>query len=243
MAVASTPARKVAIRICMGVSEGTYPGKAQIPRKRRQVVDRTLVQRMRRTACLVALCHLSTPLLTRVGLNRRTSAKWLRHHLSAHQMVRGALSSGLFFSPRRWRVPQELAARLRAEQDDPATASAAASLTDLGSRNRDESAYCFASTSPKEPIYQCTRRLESSISVPEKPWASTPQQISCAECCADRLTSSHRTYFASSPLFSTARAAASAGLEFDTDRVLRRKSSSYRQEATHTRYTRRVVSA
>jgi IS30 family transposase len=43
---------------------------------------------------------------------------------------------------------------------------------------------CFGSTSPKEAIYQCTRRhtstrsLESSISAPEKPWASTPQQIS-----------------------------------------------------------------
>src|SRR5262245_40633948 len=82
MAVASTPARKVTIRICMGVSEGTYSGKAQIPRRRRQVVDRTLVQRSSHDRPRELDAYVGGPAPSpRVRCSvrmRRTACVWLR---------------------------------------------------------------------------------------------------------------------------------------------------------------------
>lgn len=43
-----------------------------------------------RTPCLVLACHLPTPLLILRQINRQTSARELRHHPSAHEVVRGA---------------------------------------------------------------------------------------------------------------------------------------------------------
>src|SRR5690349_10621710 len=44
MAVASTPARKVAIRICMGISEGTYLVRRKSHAEDDRLLDRTSVQ-------------------------------------------------------------------------------------------------------------------------------------------------------------------------------------------------------